>query len=711
VPFTTPLALLGLLFVPVVIAMYLLKLRRDEAVVPSTLLWTRLVSDVEANAPWQKLRRSLLLLLQLLLVLILALLAARPFVERPAGLARDIVLVMDTSASMGATDVAPDRMTAAKLAAVDALRDLPTGGKVSVIAAGRSARIVVNESTDLSRVRQAIESVAVTQGSGDLGDALELASKLAARSGDAQVLVSTDAALATDPTGRVAAPIKVLPVGRDRKNQAIVALAVRTSPSAVTRSVFVSLANLDLERASRRLELWGDDRLIEVRDVQLEAQARSDVIIDDIPRDVLSVEVRLVGSDPAVVAAPDQLPVDDRAWAVIPEDRTRLILVVGPGDPYLETALSYLPNVELFGVESGDYGPATQRTDGRPWDLVIFEGFLPATLPHSPVLAIAPPRTSDLGQVTGRLTNPGIATLDADEPVLRFVDLSTTHIAEASRMTTPDWARTIIPGPSGAPLLYAGIRDGLPSAVLAFEPRRSDLPLQVAFPILLANLTGELLGATTAPTDAVEPGTPVKLVIPNGAVGLTVTAPDGTATPLVAGTTGDAAVTFAGTDQLGVYTVTPMPDPDAAVEPSASAGSGAAPSARATPSASAGASAGAGAAAGASASPRPPDDPLAPVHFAVDLFDVNESTIAPGSAASIEALGTSAAGGPAPGASGAPAPAASARPTTRDELWVPLVLIVLTVLCVEWALYHRDGVVRIRRALSTRLRRDAGGPA
>ena len=67
-PLLAPLALLGLLFVPVVIAMYLLKLRRDEAVVPSTLLWQRLVADVEANAPWQKLRRSLLLLLQLLLV-------------------------------------------------------------------------------------------------------------------------------------------------------------------------------------------------------------------------------------------------------------------------------------------------------------------------------------------------------------------------------------------------------------------------------------------------------------------------------------------------------------------------------------------------------------------------------------------------------------------------------------------------------------------
>src|SRR6187401_2973215 len=150
VPFTTPLALLGLLFIPAVVAMYLLKLRRDETVVPSTLLWTRLVSDVEANAPWQRLRRSLLLLLQLLLVAILALLAARPFVERPAGLAGDLVLIVDTSASMQATDVTPTRLDAAKAAAVDALKDLPAGGKVSVIAAGRTARVVANGTSDVS---------------------------------------------------------------------------------------------------------------------------------------------------------------------------------------------------------------------------------------------------------------------------------------------------------------------------------------------------------------------------------------------------------------------------------------------------------------------------------------------------------------------------------------------------------------------------------
>ena len=700
-PFATPLALLGLLFVPAVIAMYLLKLRRDEAVVPSTLLWTRLVADVEANAPWQRLRRSLLFFLQLLLVIALALLAARPFLERPAGLARDIVLVMDTSASMAATDVVPDRLTAAKQVAIDALKDLPTGGKVSLIAADRTARIVVNESGDLARVRQAIESIPVTQTRGDLGDALELASKLAARSGDAQVLVATDAALASKPTARVSAPIKVLSVGRERKNQAIVALAVRTSPSAVTRSVFVSVANLDLDAANRRLELWADDRLLEVRDVKLDPQARSDVIVDDLPREVGTIEVRLVGPDPAVTVAPDQLAVDDRAWAVIPPDRRRLVLIVGEGDPYLETALSFLPDVELYGVTPAEYGPASERQDGRPWDLTIFEGYLPATLPKTPVLAIAPPRSGPLGDVSGTLKNPGIGTLEPNEPVLRYVDLSTTHIAEAVKLTPPSWARSIVPGPRGAPLLYAGVRDGINSAVMAFEPRQSDLPLQVAFPILMANLTGELMGSSTAPTEAVEPGTPVELHIPVGAVGLTVTAPDGSETRLAPSSTGAAssAVTFAGTDQLGVYTVTPTPDPDATAAPSRS------PSGSASASLQPSASASASTAASPSGVPVA-DDPLAPVRFVVALFDVNESTIAPGSPATITSLGGPGPGAsPAPGASGTPGDPATQRPTARDELWVPIVLLILAVLCIEWALFHRDGLVRARRALADRLSR------
>ena len=62
-----PLALIGLSRVPIIVAFYMLRLRRPERPVSSTFLWQQLVRDVEANAPWQRLRRSLLLLLQLLL--------------------------------------------------------------------------------------------------------------------------------------------------------------------------------------------------------------------------------------------------------------------------------------------------------------------------------------------------------------------------------------------------------------------------------------------------------------------------------------------------------------------------------------------------------------------------------------------------------------------------------------------------------------------
>ena len=114
----------------------------------------------------------------------------------------------------------------------------------------------------------------------------------------------------------------------------------------------------------------------------------------------------------------------------------------------------------------------------------------------------------------------------------------------------------------------------------------------------------------------------------------------------------------------------------------------------------------------------PPADPNAPARFAVDLFDAAESNIAPGSPAAIEALGGAAIGAPSaapasatPGSSG-PVPtgatsgagsAADERPPARDELWVPIVLLVLLVLLVEWLVYQRDAVLRLWRGFRKRV--------
>ncbi len=582
-PFTSPLALLGLLFIPAVLAMYMLKLRRDQAVVPSTLLWSRLLTDVEANAPWQRLRRSLLLLLQLLLVVILALLAARPFLERPAGLARDIVLILDTSASMAATDVAPTRLDAAKAAAIESLRDLPTGGKVSVIAADRSARIVVNESSDLGRVQAGDQRPAAVVDARRTW-AMRSSSRTSLRPGpgDAQVLVATDAAIATMPTTKVDAPVTVLPVGRDRKNQAIVALAVRTAPSTVTRSVFVSVANLDLETAQRRIEVWGDGNLLEARDVLLDPQARSDVVIDDVPNEVRSLEIRLVGRDPASTAAPDQLAIDDRAWAVIPPDRTRLILVVGEGDPYLETALSFLPNVELYGVTPAEYGTASARKDGRPWDLVIFDAALPTTLPRQPDPRhrAAPDEPARPGRRHAQGPGHRVAEPGRADPALRG-PVNDPH-RRGGQAGPPRLGKDRHPGPEGraAPVRRdpgrpADRRPGLRAAPVR-PPAPGGLPDPAREP---DRRTARRFGGADRGRRARDAGhadDPVRSDRPHASLGRMARRSD-----LVPAATGGSLVTFARTELVGIYTATPILGAGSTAAPSVGSGApaSAAPSA------------------------------------------------------------------------------------------------------------------------------------
>src|SRR5918992_1239887 len=320
-----PLALLGLLSVPLIIAFYMLRLRRTQRPVSSTYLWQQLVRDVEANAPWQRLRRSLLLRLQLLLAAALAIVVARPFAERPAGLSRDLVLVVDASASMRATDEFPDRLAAAKRVAIAALDELPADGRVSIVAAGAAARVVGNEVTDRGRAARLIEEIEAATSAADMEEALKLAGALAARARGAEILVVTDDAGSTAPQVRVDVPVRVRTVGRDRHNQAIAALAVRADASGVERSVFVSIANLDSVEVVRRLQILADGSPVSARDVTLRPLSRADVVIDELPEETRVLEARLVEPEGALAsgaAGPtDQLAVDDAAWAIVPSAR------------------------------------------------------------------------------------------------------------------------------------------------------------------------------------------------------------------------------------------------------------------------------------------------------------------------------------------------------------------------------------------------------
>ena len=676
--FLVPLALAGLIAVPIIVAFYMLRLRRPVHQVSSTFLWQQLVRDVEANSPWQRLRRSLLLLHQLLLAVILAFLVARPFSEHPAGLARDLVLVIDASASMTATDVFPDRMTAAKRAAIEQLAQVPSDGRVSVVAAAETARVVANEATDRGRISNAIESIEASTTASDLTDALKLAGSLAERARGAEILVVTDDASTSVPAVALDVPIRVVTVGRERDNQAIAALAVRADASGLKRTVFVSVANYSANMATRRLQILADGSPVTARDVVLDPLTRADVVIDELPGGSSVVEARLapVGDGTGTNTNRDFLVLDDAAWAIVPPDRLRRVLLVGPGNVYIQNAFSLLPNVELYGATADEYAETTGK---ELFDLIVFDGWLPAELPRQPILAFAPPETSDLGVVSGTLEEFGMGQLSSADPILRGVDLTRLHIGVTQQMELPSWARTVIPGSDG-PLLYAGLRDGLPTAVFAFDVRRSDLPLQVAWPIMISNLSGELLGLTSPALDPIAPSSPVEIPMGSDSIGARVTLPDGSVIEVPLAATGASSVTFVNTRQLGVYRAERIPAPTANGSP----GPTVAPTPASTPD--------------PAASPSPSTDE-GPMLFAVDLFSADESNIRPGDGARLVALGTS-----------TPTDPATAG-VSRDEFWPLLVTLALLFLIIEWLVYERDGARRVVNSLRGSTRRLRRRPA
>ena len=77
--FLVPTAFAFAAALPVVVLFYLLKRKRVVKLVPSTLLWQKFLAETQASAPFQRLRKNWLLILQLILLTMAVLALARTF--------------------------------------------------------------------------------------------------------------------------------------------------------------------------------------------------------------------------------------------------------------------------------------------------------------------------------------------------------------------------------------------------------------------------------------------------------------------------------------------------------------------------------------------------------------------------------------------------------------------------------------------------------
>lgn len=549
--FLTPLAFLLAITLPIVIAMYLLKLRRTDHTVSSTYLWLRMVRDVEANAPWQRLRRNLLLILQLFFLLFLIFSLVRPYTWAPGRASPATILILDTSASMAASDVSPNRMEVAKNQAALIVSNLAEDSRTTLIAAGQSAQVLISGSSDRRLLLGAIESLQADPTGSDMTNALELASALAARQPQSEIVVISDGRAQLPERLSLESDIRFISVGESGNNQAITLFSLERSSETGALTAFVQVTNYAETAVTRRLSLFAGGRLVDVHDLDVPALGQASVVSQGIAEDGGVLE--------AVLELGDDLALDDRAWALSGETtRSRLVTLVGPGNRFLETALRLLPGVETTVVALEDWKDgrlASNLPIFQPSDLTIFDSMpLTTTLPTGSLLFLQPLASTGLFSVTGTLESPlPVATREAD-PLLAHLDLNQVSLLDAAQIPLPDWAKPVIlDETSGYPLLFSGEPGGQRVIVLAFDPRRSDLPLQPAFPILVANLVDALLpGRLGEVPQQIGCGEPVTFTPPAGIQTLTVTRPDGTSAQL---DIQDGRAVFGDTMQLGIYQV------------------------------------------------------------------------------------------------------------------------------------------------------------
>lgn len=538
--FLAPLAAWFALAIPVVVIFYLLKRRRVIVRVPSTVLWQRYLAETQASAPFQKLKKNWLLLLQILLLVFAVFALARPFLAGQQTASSLRVLILDASASMQSTDVSPSRFEVARQQALGWVDGLKPGQRMVVLQAGPRTDVRQSATTDRQALRRAVQAAEVTDGPARIGEALKMAESLIRDVADAEIHLFSDGALVgLEEFENRNLPLVYHRVGERLNNVAIASLEVRANPeNPGQRAVFTSVANLTPAPIETTLELRFGPDTVDVRPVQLAAGATEPLVF------VVSQQEDGVFS--VRHTATDDLPVDNQASVVSLLPRPVKVLLASRGNRYLEKAIRSAAEVEL--TEVGEV-PA----DTSAWDVVVVDDVSPVVWPKGNILAIRSAEASWFEQ-TGTVRTPALVDWRTSHPLLRFVGLDTVQIAESTGVKPPHWGTVLAESPQ-TPLLVSGELGRQRVIWIGFDLLNSNWPLRVSFPMFIANALDWLNPATArAERLNVKAGEPLRIPVPEGAKSMDVR-PPGRSWESIAVDPGMPEVAYGGTDRQGTYGV------------------------------------------------------------------------------------------------------------------------------------------------------------
>jgi hypothetical protein len=464
--------------------LYLIRLRRRRVVVSFAPLWLD-AAGPRRTTSWARRLRDLLSLLLAMTLLGLVLLAAvdpRPTAADRAG--RSLAILIDRSASMSARDGSGTRLDAARARAAAIVDGLAPADRALVASFASDAVAETGFEADAARLRRAVAAVAPSEEPGDLPRALTFASAILRDRPRPTVVLISDGAFSEEARRTLPGDLDVRfapvgHVGQRRGNVGIISFAARrlpADPSAIEAALVVQ--NFGARKASVAIDIAAGGATVERLRLELAPGERRR---HQLPN-VFAPDARLQ----ARLAPDDDLALDDTAYAVVPPLPHRRILRVGGPDLYLDGALLSLGRtvtVDRLSLSAAE----AQRARWPDYDLVVFDGVSPAAPPaKGRFLYLDAHGAGSPFAEQGSVRDPVIADVRRDHPLVRQLDLGDVNIAAARRLTLAA-GDVAVAGSFGVPLLIARERPDLRIAATSFDPRRSDLPMRPAFPLLIAN--------------------------------------------------------------------------------------------------------------------------------------------------------------------------------------------------------------------------------
>lgn len=532
------------LTIPIVV-FYILKIRLRRVPVSTTIFWQQIYDEKRPRSLWQILRHLISLLIQILWLLLLVFALTEPFFTWEILQARRLILVVDNSASMRATDVSPTRLDVAKQLGRQVISGLRFRDEMAIIAAGVQPQVVCGLTGHERTLQTALAAIEPTDGPTRVAAAIELGKRLLADAKHGRVVVLSDGGFADSEKLADDKLVELRTVG--------------------TRAANVGITNFQVRRSL--LDPIGYEILTEVTNASDEpVECRLEIDLNESPVDVIpltltpgqtwtkAIEKTSVngGQLSARIDRRDALLVDNSAVALLPKRTEQRIVLVGESNLFLRKVLEVNPLVKL---ETAAALPATYESGV----LYVFHRQVPETMPAANCFVIDPAAGSDLWRLGEKLENPIVTKQDSDSPLMRHVRLDNVILPEAKQLTPAAGAKPLVTALSGDPLYFSVEQPGRKVLVLTVNLDQGDLTFRTAFPIMATNALAWFAGQSGELRESLATGAVTDVALPKNGADVVALSPSGKTISLPHGIEKAAIGPL---DACGIWQIVPQVAPE-----------------------------------------------------------------------------------------------------------------------------------------------------